>query len=81
MNKSDKIYVAGHRGLVGSAIVRLLENKDFQNIIYNTHHDLDLTDQAGVNLFFKEVILCHERIYESMLQKISLLKKMNVKKG
>jgi GDP-L-fucose synthase len=54
MNKSDKIYVAGHKGLVGSAIVRLLKNKDFQNIIYITHHDLDLTDQGGVNLFFKE---------------------------
>ncbi len=54
MNKSDKIYVAGHRGLVGSAIVRNLEEKEFTNIICRTHHELDLTSQQAVRDFFAE---------------------------
>jgi GDP-L-fucose synthase len=54
MNKDDKIYVAGHRGLVGSAIVRVLEKNGFQNLLYRTHNDLDLTDQAEVTGFFKK---------------------------
>lgn len=53
MNKSDKIYVAGHRGMVGSAIVRILEREGFQNIIYRTSKDLDLRNQAAVNAFFE----------------------------
>ncbi len=48
MNKSDKIYVAGHRGLVGSAIVRSLEAKGYTNIIGRTHKELDLLEQAAV---------------------------------
>ena len=43
MNKDSKIYVAGHRGLVGSAIVRNLEAKGYTNIVYRTHKELDLT--------------------------------------
>ena len=54
MNKDDKIYVAGHRGLVGSAIVRSLERKGYTNIIGRTHKELDLTNQAAVTEFFKE---------------------------
>lgn len=54
MNKDSKIYVAGHRGLVGSAIVRNLEAKGYTNIIYKTHKELDLTNQADVQAFFKE---------------------------
>ena len=54
MNKDSKIYVAGHRGLVGSAIVRNLEAKGYTNIIYRTHEELDLTNQANVQDFFKE---------------------------
>lgn len=54
MNKDSKIYVAGHRGLVGSAIVRNLEAKGYTNIIYRTHEELDLTHQADVQAFFKE---------------------------
>ena len=54
MNKDSKIYVAGHRGLVGSAIVRNLESKGYTNIIYRTHEELDLTNQADVQAFFKE---------------------------
>ena len=48
MNKTDKIYVAGHRGLVGSAIVRNLQAKGYTNIIGRTHKELDLTNQAAV---------------------------------
>lgn len=54
MNKTDKIYVAGHRGLVGSAIVRSLERSGYTNIIGRTHKELDLTDQAAVRAFFEE---------------------------
>lgn len=54
MELNSKIYVAGHRGLVGSAIVRNLEAKGYTNIIYRTHEELDLTHQADVQAFFKE---------------------------
>ena len=43
MNKDGKIYVAGHRGMVGSAIVRSLERNGYHNIITRTHKELDLT--------------------------------------
>lgn len=54
MNKTDKIYVAGHRGLVGSAIVRNLKSKGYTNIIGRTHQELELTDQQAVRKFFEE---------------------------
>lgn len=54
MNKTDKIYVAGHRGLVGSAIKRSLENKGYTNLIYRTHKELDLLDAKAVDKFFDE---------------------------
>ena len=54
MKKSSKIYVAGHRGLVGSAIVRNLKSNGFNNIITRTHSELDLTNQANVRKFFEE---------------------------
>ena len=54
MNKDSKIYVAGHRGLVGSAIVRNLEERGYTNIIYRTHKELDLTRQVEVEKFFEE---------------------------
>lgn len=53
MEKNSKIYVAGHRGLVGSAIVRKLEKDGFTNIVTRTRQELDLTDQAAVKHFFK----------------------------
>lgn len=52
MNASDKVYVAGHRGLVGSAIVRCLRKNGFKNIITRTHRQLDLEDQRAVDRFF-----------------------------
>ena len=54
LNKTKKIYVAGHRGLVGSAIVRKLEAEGFENILTRTHSELDLTRQADVEKFFEE---------------------------
>ncbi len=54
IKKTDKIFVAGHRGLVGSAIVRNLEARGYTNIVKRTHKELDLKDQAGVNRFFDE---------------------------
>ena len=52
MNTNDKIYVAGHRGMVGSAIVRNLKVKGYDNIIVRTSRELDLRDQQAVNEFF-----------------------------
>ncbi|WP_368244259.1 GDP-L-fucose synthase family protein [Clostridium tertium] len=54
MNKDSKIYVAGHRGLVGSAIVRELNKKGYINIIGKTHKELDLMDALAVENFFKD---------------------------
>jgi GDP-L-fucose synthase len=54
LQKEDKIYVAGHRGLVGSAIVRQLEAKGFSNLLMRTHNELDLTNQMEVQTFFKQ---------------------------
>ncbi len=54
MNKDSKIYVAGHNGLVGSAILRDLEKKGFRNIIYKSHSELDLTNQNQVFDFFQK---------------------------
>jgi len=52
MELDSKIYVAGHKGLVGSAIVRELERQGYHNIITRTHSELDLTDQSDVIEFF-----------------------------
>ena len=54
MNSNDKIYVAGHRGLVGSAIIRELQSKGFTNLITRTHNEIDLTNQHSVKTFFNE---------------------------
>ena len=53
MNKNDKIFIAGHRGLVGSAIVRKFKISGFSNLILKAHNELDLTNQAEVQNFFK----------------------------
>ena len=54
MEKNSKIYVAGHRGMVGSAIVRELRRQGYDNIITRTHAELDLTRQADVEAFFAQ---------------------------
>jgi len=54
MNLNDKIYIAGHRGLVGSAIVRQLEERGFTNLLMRTHKELDLTSQTQVQDFFRQ---------------------------
>lgn len=52
MKKTDKIYVAGHRGLVGSALMRQLKAQGYKNLVTHTHAELDLTDQHEVRDFF-----------------------------
>jgi GDP-L-fucose synthase len=54
LNFDDKIYVAGHTGLVGSAIIRKLKTRGFSNLLTCTHNELDLTNQADVEEFFKK---------------------------
>lgn len=54
MNLQDKIYIAGHRGMVGSAIVRRLQKEGFINIVTRTSTELDLRDQLAVAAFFQE---------------------------
>ena len=67
MEKNSRIYIAGHRGMVGSAITRLLEDEGFNNLIVRTHEELDLSDQMQVKNFFTEkkpdyVILAAARV-------------------
>jgi GDP-L-fucose synthase len=52
MSNQPKIYVAGHRGMVGSAIIRALQQAGQTNIVTRTHAELDLTDQIAVRSFF-----------------------------
>ena len=54
MEKDSKIFVAGHRGMVGSAIVRELRRQGYGNIVTRTHAGLDLTDQRAVEDFYSE---------------------------
>ncbi len=53
MEKSAKIYIAGHRGMVGSAILRNLQNRGYNNFVVRTHSELDLTSQQAVTAFFE----------------------------
>ena len=52
MNKNDKIFVAGHAGMVGSAIIRNLKKRNFLNIVTVSHKELDLRNQQSVSDFF-----------------------------
>ena len=52
MEKKAKIYVAGHRGMVGSAIVRELKKQGYNNLVLRTHEELDLISQRDVDAFF-----------------------------
>ena len=54
IDKNSKIYVAGHKGMVGSACVRLLKSKGYRNLIFRTSSELDLKNQSNVNEFFKK---------------------------
>ena len=54
MNKNAKIYIAGHRGLVGSAILENLQNRGYTQLLYRTHEALDLLDQRSVEAFFEQ---------------------------
>ena len=54
LDRDSKIYVAGHNGMVCSAICRLLEKRGFTNLVLRTHSELDLTNQIAVDDFFRE---------------------------
>src|SRR6266508_6171082 len=54
MEKNSRIYIAGHRGMVGSAIIRRLEKEGYQNFILRTSDEVDLRDQQSVAVFFKQ---------------------------
>jgi len=54
MEKKSKIYIAGHRGLVGSAIIRCLQVEGYSNLLTHTHDELELLDQSAVNNFFEK---------------------------
>jgi len=54
MKNNDRIYIAGHRGLVGSAVKRKLESEGFTNLVYRSSSELDLTDKAAVDAFFSQ---------------------------
>ncbi len=54
MKKDSKIYIAGHNGLVGSSIVKILKSKGYHNFVFRTHSELDLTNQEATNTFFNQ---------------------------
>jgi len=54
MNKKDKIYIAGHKGMVGSSIIRLLKSKGYKNLLTSPHNELDLINQTQVQDFFEK---------------------------
>ena len=54
MNKESRIYIAGHTGMVGSALVRTLHEREYKNILVCSHKELDLTEQADVRLFMEQ---------------------------
>ena len=55
INRKSRIYVAGHKGLIGSAILRKLRSKKYSNLIYKTRKQLDLTNQIKVHNFLKKL--------------------------
>ena len=67
MHKTDRIYVAGHRGMVGSAVVRALGAAGYGNIVTRTHKELDLLDPAAVRRFYQDekpdvAVICAARV-------------------
>ena len=54
MKKKEKIFIAGHQGMVGSALVRALKEKGHSNLVLRSHDELDLTVQEKVYSFFKD---------------------------
>ena len=66
MERNDKVFIAGHQGMVGSAIYRQLKIKGFNNIVTQTHQALDLTNQLAVDDFFKSEKIDYEYL---LLQK------------
>lgn len=80
INHTDKIYVAGNRGLVGSAIVRNLVAKGYTNVIGRTHKELDLTNQQMVKDFLKKknpmLLFWQQQKSEGLMQTIVHLRSL-----
>ena len=55
INKNSKIFIAGHKGMIGSAILRRLKKSKYKNLFYQTRKELDLTDQKKVNNYLKKI--------------------------
>ena len=74
MHKDSLIYVAGHRGLVGSAVMRGLNQQGYDNLIVRTHAELDLTEQSAVRNFFQdlkpEVVIMAAAIFMAVMATI-----------
>ena len=69
MEKNSKIYVAGHRGMVGSAIVRELQRQGYTHLVTRTHKELDLCRQDQVEKFFAEERDTGDECYSCSLEK------------
>ena len=67
LSKSSKIYVAGHHGLVGSAIWNNLKARGYHNLVGRSHSELDLTDQYAVQKFFDLLHACYSHLSVQML--------------
>ena len=57
MNKNDKIYIAGHHGLVGSSILKLFKSRGFKNLICRSHREVDLINTVQTEAFFRRIIV------------------------
>ena len=84
MNLNDKIYIAGHTGLVGSAIVRQLKERGFSNLLMRTHKELDLINQLQVQNFFTQespdyVILAAAKVTDEVVSYQDLLKEQQAR--
>ena len=73
MEKDSKIYVAGHRGLVGSAIWNNLQRKGYTNLIGRTHQELDLMDALAVKRFLPDLRLDQAAAFGTILNVFDLL--------
>ncbi|SUX01473.1 GDP-fucose synthetase [Campylobacter devanensis] len=77
MDKNSKIYISGHRGLVGSAIIEELQKQGYANLIYKTHNELDLINQKAVNEFLNKKNLI--MYFSVLLLRVDLSNKRNIR--
>ena len=70
MNKTDKIYVAGHNGMVGLAIIRKLKSEGYENLVIKNSNELDLRNQNAVNQFFERFELSIKQMLQEDMNKL-----------